>query len=305
VAGVGTQGFSGDGGDATLAELNNPQGVAADAAGNVFIADTLNHRVRRVDAGTGEIDTIAGDGTVLSTGNGGDAGSAQLSYPMGLVLDEDNNLYIFENTGGTIRRIDGTTNIITAAFSGSLGYVEGPYQGAMDAAGNLFIAEANGDRVSVLAVNDTDGDGFPDAIDHFPTVYSKCRTSQATIIGTSGDDNPLDGTSDADVIMGLGGADIINGLEGDDLICGGNGADVISGGDGKDQIYGENGIDTIYGNQKSDRLYGGDNDDVLRGGDGTRDRLYGGDGTDDLDGGAGTDDRCTLGEVNDRCEVFF
>src|SRR3989304_4974633 len=82
-AGTGTLGFSGDGAAATDAQRDNPIGVAVDGAGNVFIADQYNHRVRRVDAVTGFIDTFAGNGTAGFSGNGAAATSARLNRPYG------------------------------------------------------------------------------------------------------------------------------------------------------------------------------------------------------------------------------
>src|SRR5439155_20751462 len=78
VAGNGTFGFSGDGGPATAAELGTPVGVALDGAGNLFIADYYNYRIRRVDAGTGTITTVAGNGTQGFSGDGGPATAAEL-----------------------------------------------------------------------------------------------------------------------------------------------------------------------------------------------------------------------------------
>ncbi len=86
VVGGGTQGFSGDGGAAAAAQLNNPVGVAPDGAGNLYIADTDNHRIRKVDA-AGVISTVAGNGTEGYSGDGGAAVGAQLNYPFGLALD--------------------------------------------------------------------------------------------------------------------------------------------------------------------------------------------------------------------------
>ena len=91
VAGTGTAGFSGDGGQATSAQLNYPGSVAVDAPGNLYIADTENQRIRKVSGGI--ITTIAGTGTAGFSGDGGQATSAQLNYPDGIAVDEQGSLY--------------------------------------------------------------------------------------------------------------------------------------------------------------------------------------------------------------------
>src|SRR4029077_16054274 len=93
-AGTGTAGSSGDGSAATSAQLNGPQGLAGDSAGNLFFADTQNHRVRKVTGGT--ISTVAGSSTSGAGGDGGAAGSAQLNLPFGVAVDTAGNLYIAE-----------------------------------------------------------------------------------------------------------------------------------------------------------------------------------------------------------------
>ncbi len=94
VAGNGTAGFSGDGGPATSATLNRPSGVAVDARRNVFIADRNNHRIRRVDAKTGIITTVAGTGTAGFSGDDGPATSAMLNRPSGVAVDARRNVFI-------------------------------------------------------------------------------------------------------------------------------------------------------------------------------------------------------------------
>ena len=92
VAGNGTQGFSGDNGPATSAQLNGPDGVAVDSAGNLYIADTDNNRIRKVSNGV--ITTVAGNGTSGFSGDNGPATSAQLDDPYGVAVDSAGNLYI-------------------------------------------------------------------------------------------------------------------------------------------------------------------------------------------------------------------
>src|ERR1039458_9040432 len=103
VAGNGTGGFSGDGGPATSASLAYPGGVAVDSAGNLYIADTLNHRIRKVSGGT--ITTVAGNGDTDFTGDGGPATSASLDAPSGVDVDSVGNLYIADTSNSRIRKV--------------------------------------------------------------------------------------------------------------------------------------------------------------------------------------------------------
>jgi len=104
IAGNGTYGFSGDGGPAVFAQLFEPKGVAVDAAGNVYISDTLNNRVRMVAASTGIINTVVGTGHSGYSGDGGLATAAQLSFPAGLSIDSSGNVYIADNGNNVIRQ---------------------------------------------------------------------------------------------------------------------------------------------------------------------------------------------------------
>ncbi|HLC41149.1 MAG TPA: hypothetical protein VJO34_05915, partial [Methylomirabilota bacterium] len=117
VAGTGFEGFSGDGGPAIDAELNYPAAVAVDAAGNLFIADRDNHRIRKVD-GSGIINTVAGDGTQGFGGDGGPAAGAQLNTPTGVAVDGSGNLFIADRFNNRIRKVDSTGTITTVAGSG-------------------------------------------------------------------------------------------------------------------------------------------------------------------------------------------
>src|SRR5262249_35507775 len=113
VAGSGTLGFLGDNGAGTAAQLNYPTGVAADAAGNVYIADQGNHRIRKVDAGSGVITTIAGNGTANVGGDGGPATAAQLNSPEGVGVDAAGNVYIADTNNNRVRKVTAATGIIS------------------------------------------------------------------------------------------------------------------------------------------------------------------------------------------------
>jgi len=116
VAGNGVQGFSGDGGKATNASLNQPVGLAADSAGNLFISDNGNARIRKVSP-TGVITTIAGNGNRPFSGDNGPATQAGL-VPVGLALDSKGNLFFADSQNSRIRRIDTAGIILTIAGNG-------------------------------------------------------------------------------------------------------------------------------------------------------------------------------------------
>jgi uncharacterized protein (TIGR03437 family) len=173
VAGNGTRGFSGDNGPATSAQLNNPYGVAADSAGNLYIADTGNSRVRKVSGGV--ITTVAGNGTAGFGGDNGPATSAQLNNPYVVAMDSAGNLYIADRSNSRIRKVSNGT-ITTVAGNGTPGFGgdNGPATSAMlslpssvavDSAGNLYIADyanyrirkvSNG-TITTVAGNGTQG----------------------------------------------------------------------------------------------------------------------------------------------------
>ncbi len=172
VAGNGQQGFGGDGGPATSASLNFPAGLAVDSAGNLFIADSNNFRIRRVDASSGVITTVAGSGQ--QTGNLGDGGPATSAniYSLGAAVDTSGNLFIADAGNNRIRRVDAFTGIITtvAGKAHTFGDCSGPYNGpatdaclsipmgvSLDAGGNLFIAETYIFDCRVLRVDASTG----------------------------------------------------------------------------------------------------------------------------------------------------
>ena len=123
VAGNGTYGYSGDGGPATAAELANPDGVAVDSAGDLFIDDSNNSRIREVNLATGTITTIAGNGTYGYTGDGGAATAAELSHPLGIAVDSAGDLFIADSGNNVIREVNlATGTITTVAGNGTRGF---------------------------------------------------------------------------------------------------------------------------------------------------------------------------------------
>ncbi len=161
--GTGRAGYSGDGGPATQACLNDPFDVAFDRAGNLYFSDTFNHCIRRVDAGTGIIDTIAGRGEAGFSGDGGKATEALLNEPYGIVLDTDENLYFADRLNRRVRRVDASSGVITtiagtgeAASGGDGGTavragLAEPNGVALDpATARLFIADVAAHRVRVV-----------------------------------------------------------------------------------------------------------------------------------------------------------
>jgi hypothetical protein len=123
VAGTGAPGFAGDGGPAAQALLREPFGVEVDARGNLYIADMANQRIRRVDARTGVITTVAGSGAKGGGGDGGPAMAAAFNEPYGLALDRDGSFFVIDRLNTSIRRVDGKSGRIeTVAGTGTPGY---------------------------------------------------------------------------------------------------------------------------------------------------------------------------------------
>jgi uncharacterized protein (TIGR03437 family) len=158
VAGTGNAGFSGDGGAATAALLNSPRAVAVDSAGNLFIADTGNNRIREVTLG-GQISTVAGTGLPGFSGDAGSALAAQIGGPLSVAVDPSGNLYFTDGT--RVRKVFTSGLIATIAGNTATGYsgdggvaataqFNGPAAVAVDAGGNLYVADSGNNAVRLL-----------------------------------------------------------------------------------------------------------------------------------------------------------
>jgi DNA-binding CsgD family transcriptional regulator/sugar lactone lactonase YvrE len=197
-AGTGTAGSGGDGAPAAQAQLNTPQGLAVDSAGNVYIADTLNNRVRRVDA-DGTITTVAGTGEAGYAGDGRAGREANLNLPTGLAIGFNDTLFIADTGNNVIRQLGPDGAIHTVVGTGEAGYrgeagsaldavLHAPSGLAFDGEGNLYIADTLNQRVRRVDVNGqigtVAGTGVPGYFgDGRPAVYAELNLAT----------NPLEG----------------------------------------------------------------------------------------------------------------
>lgn len=203
IAGTGTAGFSGDGGQATVAQLALPSAVALDSAGNLYIADTNNQRIRKV---TGSIiSTVAGNGEELFAGDGGAATAASLDSPTGVAVDGAGNIYIADRHNQRIRVVGTTGNISTLAGSGAV-TLAGSYSGdgaaataatlarpsgvSVDRAGNVYIADTDNQRIrqvsngTIATVVGSGQQGFSG--DGGPATAATLNTPQGIATDSSG-----------------------------------------------------------------------------------------------------------------------
>ena len=148
---AGATHYAGDLGQATIALLHQPQHAIKDPAGNLYISDTYNHAIRKVDT-SGKITTIAGSGTCGYTGDQNPAVSATLCYPAALALDSNRNLYVADSGNYVVRRIDSGGQITTYAGTAQFRY---PFGLAVDGTGNLYVSDALSFRVHKVAADGT------------------------------------------------------------------------------------------------------------------------------------------------------
>jgi DNA-binding CsgD family transcriptional regulator/sugar lactone lactonase YvrE len=197
-AGTDVAGNGGDGGPAAQAQLNIPQGLAVDSAGNVYIADTLNNRVRRVNA-DGTIRTVAGAGEAGYAGDGKPGQEAELNFPTGLAIGFSDTLFIADTGNNVIRQLGPDGAIHTVAGTGEAGYrgdagpalsalLHAPGGLAFDEEGNLYIADTLNQRVRRIDVNGqigtVAGTGVPGYLgDGRPAIYAELNLAT----------NPLEG----------------------------------------------------------------------------------------------------------------
>ena len=163
IAGNGNSGFSGDGGPATQAQLKGPKGVWVDSAGEIYIADSGNHRIRKVGTG-GNITTVAGIGTAGYTGDNGLATSAKLNTPSGITGDSSSNIFIADTNNHRIRKVNTTGVITTVAGTGTAGYagddglatsaqLNNPHGLYVNSIGSIiYVADSSNNRIRKVAI---------------------------------------------------------------------------------------------------------------------------------------------------------
>src|SRR3954451_6447203 len=174
--GTGEKGFAGDGGPANAARLNGPFDVAFDSAGNLYFSDTFNHRICRVDARSGVITTVAGNGEAGYSGDGGPAVNASLNEPYGIALDRSGNIFVADRLNRRVRRIDAASGIITTLA----GTGEAGYSGDGGPAARAGLAEPNG-----LALDPTQRQLYiADVADHRVRIVDLQSGTIATFAGT-------------------------------------------------------------------------------------------------------------------------
>jgi DNA-binding beta-propeller fold protein YncE len=174
--GTGERGFGGDGGPAARAQLNGPFDVGFDSDGNLYFSDTFNHRIRRVDARTGNIATCAGSGEAGYSGDGGPATQARFNEPYGIAVDKAGNVYVADRHNHCVRRMDSAAGVITTlAGNGSAGF-----SGDGGPAARAAMMEPNG-----LALDPTQRRLFvADVADHRVRVVDLVSGTISTFAGT-------------------------------------------------------------------------------------------------------------------------
>ncbi len=202
IAGNGSPGFSGDGSQATSAELNGPDGLCIDKIGNIYISDIMNNRVRKV-APSGIITTIAGDGTFTYSGDGGPATSAGLEDPTDVCIDKSGNIFINDANNVVIRKVSAAGIITTVAGNNTNGYsgdggmatnaeLDEPDGVCVDASGNIYIGDYGNNRVRKVSTTGIISTVAGNRIagysgDNGPATAAKLSSPTGVCINGSGD----------------------------------------------------------------------------------------------------------------------
>jgi sugar lactone lactonase YvrE len=327
-AGLGQGAYGGDGGKATAARLNLPEGIALDPQGGVYVSDTGNNRVRRVDK-AGTITTLAGTGARRFSGDGGQAGSAELAAPSGLSVDGAGNLYIADSLNNRVRivtpagLISTLIGIGTPGFSGdggpgTLAHLARPKGLAVDATGRVLVADYSNQRVRVLdnapptaafaLQRPSSGRRWPVLVrlDAWPAssdrdgriVAYSWRFSDSGIADVRLADGPsvthsfsIPGKQTATLTVRDSAGVARSTSQSVTVPCtlsGTDGSDVISATAAADAICARGGSDAVDALGGDDAVLGGTGDDTIAGGAGN-DYLAGGPGDDRLIGGPGAD----------------
>ena len=236
LAGTSRRGYSGDGGPAAAAALASPYSVVADPAGNVFIADTGNSRIRKITS-AGVITTVAGNGRTGYSGDRGPATAASLNSPMGLALDRAGNLYLCDAAANVVRKVDTSGVITTVAGTGRAGFsgdggpatqaaLNGPFGVAVGTDGSLYISDEINARIrrvspdgiiTTVAGNGQmggTGDGGPPLQATFSSMDDLKVDAGGNIYVASGGDNRIRGMSRDGVVYTVAGTGV-KGLSGD------------------------------------------------------------------------------------------
>jgi sugar lactone lactonase YvrE len=200
IAGNGVSGFAGDGGAAIGATLHQPTGIAVDAIGNVFIADQLNARIRKINT-SGFISTVAGDGTLGYSGDGGSATACEFYQPTGVTVDASGNLFIADLINNRIRKVNTAGIISTVAGNGAAGFtgdgglataaqIHFAFGLTTDASGNLYIADGNNNRIRKInasgIISTIAGNGIASSGDGGPASSAQLLWPQDVAIDAAG-----------------------------------------------------------------------------------------------------------------------
>ncbi len=190
VAGTGSPGFSGDGSSATSATLNFPEGIALDQAGNLYIADTGNHAIRKVDT-SGNISTIVGQGGQIgAVGDNGPATTAMLNHPAAVAVDSSGNIYIADTDNSEIRKVVGANIFCVLGCGITGGSLDHPRALAVDSAGAIYIADSQQHSIvkySGVASTVIAGTGFIGfGGDGGPAVNAQLNTPEGLVMDAAG-----------------------------------------------------------------------------------------------------------------------